>query len=93
MLKQYIVCTTLIIGTFTIAILLFIQHEEWYKYHISVEPIHAVGLPILRLGPPLVAPEFAIIDKFPNGSMLFFTASATLFVVSCQISITRSFRS
>ncbi len=43
--------------------------------------------------PPFVAPEFAIVDRLPLGSMLSRTAVATSFVVFCQISISRSFRS
>ena len=41
--------------------------------------------------PPLVAPELAMVERLPSGSMCFFTASDTNSVVFCQTSITRSF--
>ena len=45
----------------------------------------------IALKPPFVAPEFAMMAKLPCSSILLRTASPTLTVVSCQISITRSF--
>ncbi len=41
--------------------------------------------------PPFVAPEVAMVERLPSGSMCFLTATPTFSVVSCQIWISRSF--